>query len=310
KQKRTNLGFDFKTIEKELKIKEKYLKMLEEDEFQLFESSVQAKGFLKNYARFLGLNYEMMIALYRRDFENKDMKRKIEFKDEEIIEVNKITESKILEYLKSITITKRKLQLTFIILTCIFVFLIGFSSLRKSFSKPDLFITSPFEISAPYNGKIAYDANEIILKGKIEKGSSIKVNSEPINVKPNFEFETTLIPLQGDESSIVLETENTLGVKNQIVLNLFRPKQEINQLDAQIIAKANISYIIVKADGLVVYEGSIANGTEPLNYIGQKSIELETQQYENLDVIINGIAYELNAPVSIFESNGDNIVKK
>ncbi|MCA9381071.1 helix-turn-helix domain-containing protein [Candidatus Dojkabacteria bacterium] len=311
KQKRLSLGLDFKSIEKELKIKEKYLGMLETDRFQGFESSVQAKGFLKNYARFLGLNHEMVVALYRRDFENKDMKRKIEFKEENEQEEEKIIheENKILQQLNRVVITKRKLQFAAITGILAFILLIGINSIRRSFSKPNLAINSPFEITAPFEGRLAYEDDEIILKGQVDKGSSINVNSVPLNLNADYEFETSPIALQNEETSIVIETENTLGSKNKITLKLFKPEQEIQNLDTIILSNANIGYAIIKADGQVVYEGSIANGTEPLNFIAQRSIEIETQQYENLQISINGNDFILNTPVTIFESNGKDIVK-
>lgn len=308
KQKRLEKGLDFKTIEKELKIKEKYLAMLEANRFQGFESQVQSKGFLKNYARFLGLNHEMVLALYRRDFENKDMKRKIEFKEETEPEVE-VKESLIVKKLKNTTITKKTLQLSSVVIILIFISLLVFTTVRKSFSKPSLEIYYPFEISAPYDGKITYEQNEIVLKGRVDKGSSITVNSVPLNLSTNYEFETSALPLQNNETDIVLKTENTLGATSEIKLKLTKPEIIITKLDTLIQNYANIDYLGIRVDNILVHEGPVYNGSEPLNFIAERVIEIETQQFEDIELFINGKEYILDKPVTIFESTGSDIVK-
>ena len=45
-----------------------YLQALEEDNYQKLPSLTSAKGFLKNYAEFLGLSSIKIMALFRRDF--------------------------------------------------------------------------------------------------------------------------------------------------------------------------------------------------------------------------------------------------
>ena len=44
-----------------------YLKALEESNYDSFPSEVYLKGFLKNYAKFLGINTERALAMYRRE---------------------------------------------------------------------------------------------------------------------------------------------------------------------------------------------------------------------------------------------------
>jgi len=58
-----NLSLD--VVEKEIRIRSHYLQALEEEAFDRLPGEVCARGFLRNYARFLGLDPEEAIARYR-----------------------------------------------------------------------------------------------------------------------------------------------------------------------------------------------------------------------------------------------------
>ncbi len=59
----------FEEIEKKTKIRIKYLKAIESDDYhQLPGGKVVAKGFIKNYGEYLGLSSENLLANFRRDF--------------------------------------------------------------------------------------------------------------------------------------------------------------------------------------------------------------------------------------------------
>ncbi|HWB72656.1 MAG TPA: helix-turn-helix domain-containing protein [Egibacteraceae bacterium] len=53
----------------ETRVRESYLAALEEEEFEALGGDVYVKGFLRSYARYLGLDPEPLVVAYRRDFE-------------------------------------------------------------------------------------------------------------------------------------------------------------------------------------------------------------------------------------------------
>ena len=57
------------SVQKVIKIHPKYIKALESDDYAAFEGKVHAKGFLKVYVEYLGLNIDEIMALWRRDYE-------------------------------------------------------------------------------------------------------------------------------------------------------------------------------------------------------------------------------------------------
>lgn len=58
-------GVDLARVERETKIRERYLSALERGEYRELPGSVYTKGFLRNYGSYLGLDPEYLIDLYR-----------------------------------------------------------------------------------------------------------------------------------------------------------------------------------------------------------------------------------------------------
>ncbi len=58
-------GVDLTKVERDTKIRERYLSALERGEYRELPGSVYTKGFLRNYGAYLGLDPEYLIDLYR-----------------------------------------------------------------------------------------------------------------------------------------------------------------------------------------------------------------------------------------------------
>ena len=58
-------GVDLTRVERETKIRERYLSALERGDYRELPGSVYTKGFLRNYGTYLGLDPEYLIDLYR-----------------------------------------------------------------------------------------------------------------------------------------------------------------------------------------------------------------------------------------------------
>src|SRR5512134_2664788 len=64
RQARERLGFSLEEAERTTRIRAQHLAALERDEFDALPSPVQARGFLKNYADYLGLDTEPLLREY------------------------------------------------------------------------------------------------------------------------------------------------------------------------------------------------------------------------------------------------------
>lgn len=68
KEKRLILELDLGQIAERTKIKSEYLESLEESRYDQLPSPTFAKGLLRTYAKFLHLDPDTMVAMFRRDF--------------------------------------------------------------------------------------------------------------------------------------------------------------------------------------------------------------------------------------------------
>jgi len=66
---RSRLGLDILAVERETKIRGKYLRALENEEWDVLPGPTYVKGFLRTYARYLGLDADALVDEYRRSIE-------------------------------------------------------------------------------------------------------------------------------------------------------------------------------------------------------------------------------------------------
>ena len=70
KRARTRQKVDIRTVEEQTKIRTKYLRALENEEWDVLPGPAYAKGFLRTYAQFLGLDGDALVDEYRRTVES------------------------------------------------------------------------------------------------------------------------------------------------------------------------------------------------------------------------------------------------
>lgn len=68
KEERVKKGISLEEVEKETRIRKKYLELLENNDFPGVGQATTVKGFIKNYADFLELPSSRLLAIFRRDF--------------------------------------------------------------------------------------------------------------------------------------------------------------------------------------------------------------------------------------------------
>src|SRR3990172_4284587 len=66
-QARIARGLTIDEVERDLRITKRYLEALEREEFVLLPAPVYGRGFLRSYARYLGLDSGALLNLYPRD---------------------------------------------------------------------------------------------------------------------------------------------------------------------------------------------------------------------------------------------------
>jgi cytoskeleton protein RodZ len=71
KRARTRQGVEIREVEERTKIRTKYLRALESEDWDVLPSPAYAKGFLRTYAQLLGLDADAVVDEYRRQVESR-----------------------------------------------------------------------------------------------------------------------------------------------------------------------------------------------------------------------------------------------
>lgn len=178
KNKRDSLGKDLNSVSIDTKIQRRFLEYIENNQFEKFDSKVFATGFIKIYSKYLGLDVEKILALYRRstlvDVKAKDTKSVLTKKRK----------------LPSIQISPKVLAIFTLVVFLLFT--IGYVGYQiyKFQTPPTLTIIQPVD-------EYVSEEEAIILKGITQRSVLISVNDQPIEVNSEGEFETEILLTDG-----------------------------------------------------------------------------------------------------------------
>lgn len=184
KSKRESLGKDLNTVSTDTKIQKRFLEYIENNQFEKFDSKVFASGFIKIYSKYLGLDVEKILALYRRSTQ-------VEPKG-----VNKKGLNVKRKRLK-LEISPRLVSIAFLLIFLILI--IGYVGYQifKFQTPPSLTIIEPTE------GLITNE-QEVTVKGLTQSLVLIEIDGQQIETNEKGEFETIVKLTEG---------VNTLSVK-------------------------------------------------------------------------------------------------
>ncbi|MDD4332631.1 MAG: helix-turn-helix domain-containing protein [Patescibacteria group bacterium] len=166
---RTEKKLSLKNVSKKLNINYKYLKALEDGDFNKLPSGVYGRNFLREYAIFLGLDVKKFLADFDQGYKNIKFKDKKEYFSQQV--VNR----------EDLIIWPKIFRNIFIVLAVVVCFLYLGLSLQRIFSAPSLVILSPED-------KQTINEYFIGVEGKTEPEADITINSEPIFADSNGYF--------------------------------------------------------------------------------------------------------------------------
>jgi transcriptional regulator with XRE-family HTH domain len=185
-------------IEKATKIRLKFLRALEEGELHIFQSTPYARGFLKNYSDFLGLDVKIVMALFRR--ETAAQQAEILPQGMAQSEGNWFR----------ITPTRAFILVTLLVVCAIGYYL--FSEYRGFLGAPRLNIEKPLEGAMVKEG-------EIEVAGKTDIDSTIIINTQPVSLSETGEFSKTMRVFKG-EATVLISAKNRRGRETVITRHI------------------------------------------------------------------------------------------
>lgn len=196
KEKRLLKELSLADVESKTKIKQAYLEAIENSNFAGLPSATFAKGFLRNYASFLYLNPDTIVAMFRRDF--------TENKEGEIIPRGLVA---------PVAGKSKFFSMTAILTAIATVVFLGFLAFQLTswWSYPRLTLIQP------QNGDTY--GEKITVKGVADRDAAVSVNSQKVILDQNGQFSLDLI-LSAGTQSVLVEATNRQG-KSTLVERTF-----------------------------------------------------------------------------------------
>lgn len=212
KKAREDKGIALEKIADELKINVKYLYAIESGDFDELPSEVYAKGFIRNYSKYLGYNPERYVMLYKSERGRENLKNTLQE-----LSVNKRQNTTI-----SASLSSRKLGIYSVIISIIIV--ISFFTYRVfvSTNRPTLQITGPFIADVQQVSEYKYDTadSNIVIEGNIDVGSELFYNNNIVETYGLNRFSVEIPNLVNGENIVILKVKNQYGIESEITLKI------------------------------------------------------------------------------------------
>lgn len=197
KKERLNRGLTLAIIEKQLKVREKFIRAIEENDWDFFSSKIYITGILKNYSRILGLDQKKVLAFFRRDYERKE---EVKFKE-------KVSSSDLT--------SESKKFFRFAIVLSVLVFLVYFGyQLRLYYLPPTL------SINMPTTNKFTTE-KKITIKGVTDKDAILTIVNQRIYLNRDGSFEYDF-PLHEGANKLIFDLTGANGRKTTIEKIFFK----------------------------------------------------------------------------------------
>ena len=260
---REKAGVSIEEMANAIKVNKKYLRKIESDNYEGMPSEVYVRGFLKSYSDFLGIKYENVLAIYKKE-------RGIEKN------INKIKQSEP----KKKKVKIPTIVISFKVVTGIFFALFALGIMGYFYKEANKLSETPrLLISQPINHSTIKD-NSVDLVGITDIGAKVTINGQPIFVDEKGGFKER-IGLKEGINKLVIKASNKFNkeivkeitLSSQYKKNIPKQKQKVDDLKNNnddkkdiltIVVKAKNSpvWISVKVDGEQVYNGTVLADAE------------------------------------------------
>ena len=198
KEEREKKGLTLSDIVHAIKIKREYVDQIEKGNFDRLPSESYALGFVKNYAKFLGIPEDRAAALFRREFDKKG--------DENIPKFKKAVQIQNRRF----AFNSPRFYLILGVVLAVFAYVVfQFSFL---FVGPKLTVMAPLENSR-------FTSNVIQVEGKTDPYATVTVNDDEVYVDLTGSFRKTLYIYSGN-AKISISAKNRYGKETKKTVNI------------------------------------------------------------------------------------------
>jgi len=270
KKQRRNLDKTVEQVALDTKIQQRFIKYIEDDDFAKFDSPVYAQGFIKIYAKYLELNEDRILAIYRRSIPN-DVVNNCSVRETRNVKRNRI---KITPKLIAII-----LSITFLlgILTYIGYQIYQFQS------PPTITINSP-------ENEISLTQEITTVTGVTDTNSSLFINDNPVDLDSDgkFKHEVTLNPGVNIITIVAKKNNSTQESIETLKITYDVPKVEEEGIEESIEEKENtVKLQIVNSSVWVQFNVDKINKLSQIVQVGQEYEYPVENQFSLTTGIIN-----------------------
>lgn len=245
--RREELGYTLHKVEVATKIRGRYLRAIEASDFTQLPNDVYSRGFVRQYAQYLGLPGAELAQRYQAERGGSG-------------KLAKQVKPRALELRLGATSRWAASLIALSAVALIAGYLIWqFSSLTAA---PKLVLASPSS-----DGVVS--ASSVEVKGITAPGADVFLNDVPLPSDVNGNFKTTLL-LQPGINEVRVLAKNKLGKETKLTRNILSkavaeslPASSFDGVSVLLVANGPNAVTIV-ADGNTVYEGNLAKGSTRL----------------------------------------------
>jgi len=283
-------------VSRNTNIQVKYLEFIEGGNYDKLPADVYAKGFLKSYAEFLGIDENAMVKLFEKE---KEIKKNLR------LSKNKKEEGKdnfrLLKPLKihSFVFTPKIIAGTLITVLVLAGFIYLYREIGSFASVPRLVVLNPQQ-------NAVVQGSSTLVEGITDRDAKLSVNGQPVLVNDDGNFRESLI-LQSGSNIINIksinrfkkETEETITVQAVFQENISTNENESSEVQNEntnlqpggVILEIKVDsgpvQISIEADGNLVFNGTILTGGMQ-SFTAKEKIVVDSGKASNTFVKFNG----------------------
>jgi cytoskeletal protein RodZ len=262
KRRRESLDISLSEAEQATRIRIRYIEALEASEYDILKDDVYTRGYVKNYADFLGLETKPILKLYEQERAGaREMKRQSRRSNNVQLGVKPIKSARWV-------VTPK----TFVLLSVIAVVALVVSYIVWQV----IVLSAPPKLIVSQDEARMVSTNFGFVSGKVEGGADLFINDSPVLVSADGSFRERIALTEG-RNEIKLTATNRLGksitetyiitAKLEETKALVEPSVTVSpspnseNVQALVTMTDSATWLVVEADGKEIFRGTMLAGT-------------------------------------------------
>ena len=266
KRRRESLDISISEAEQATRIRARYIEALEASEYDVLKDDVYTKGYVKNYADFLGLETKPIIKLYEQERAGaREMKRQSQRGRDVQLGVKPIKSTRMVVTPKTFALLS---------VAAVVALVVGYIVWQV------IVLSAPPKLAVSQDEARSVSTNFGYVSGKVEGGADLTINDSPVLVAADGTFRER-IALTDGRNEIKLTATNRLGksvTETYIITATLQeatptptpaatptlnpsPTAEAGTVQAAVAMTDAATWLVVEADGKEIFRGTMLAGT-------------------------------------------------